>query len=433
MINRREFLAAGGAAAALAGCGAFGRDYSVPGLPVPKPAQLAWQQAELGVLFCHELHVFVEGRYNQGAARRTPIPDPNIFNPVDLDTDQWIEAAAAMGARFAIFTASHESGFRLWQSDANPYCLKAVKWRGGRGDVVADFVESCRRYDVRPGIYMGTRWDAHLGVLDFLTQPDARISQEAFNRMIEREVEEICSRYGDLFELWFDGGILAPADGGPDVLPLFDRLQPHCLFYHSDQRADARWGGTESGTVQYPCWATVNMPETRTKTWNAAKQSLLSHGDPNGRDWCPAMSDAPIRNHEWFWEPGDEKKLYPVESLVNMHSKSVGRNSTLILGATPDTRGLIPDADVQRMKEMGDAIRRIYRNRVGRTAGRGTEVELALPRAASFDHVVLQEDIRYGERVREFVVEALQPGGEWRTVCTGECIGHKCVQKVERM
>ena len=47
--------------------------------------------------------------------------------------------------------------------------------------------------------------------------PGSPITQEAYNRMIEAEVEEICSRYGPLFELWFDGGAHGPKQGGPDV------------------------------------------------------------------------------------------------------------------------------------------------------------------------------------------------------------------------
>ena len=84
--------------------------------------------------------------------------DYNIFNPTRLDTDQWLKAAKAAGAKFAILTATHETGFGLWQSNANPYCLKAVKWRDGQGDIVRDFVTSCRKYGIQPGIYIGIRW-----------------------------------------------------------------------------------------------------------------------------------------------------------------------------------------------------------------------------------------------------------------------------------
>ena len=128
--------------------------------PTPSKQQLAWQEAELGVVFHYDLHVFDGKKYGQGGNRINPVPDYQIFNPKNLDTDQWIRSAKAAGAKFAILTATHETGFALYQSDVNPYCLKAVKWRNGKGDIVKDFVESCRKYDVKPGIYVGIRWNS---------------------------------------------------------------------------------------------------------------------------------------------------------------------------------------------------------------------------------------------------------------------------------
>ena len=144
----------------------------------------------------------------------------------------------------------------------------------------------------------------------------------------------------------------------------------------------------------------------------------------------PAMSDAPLRNHEWFWDKGDEKKLYPLKSLVNMYYNSIGRNSTLIIGLTPDNRGLMPEPDAKRCKEWGDTIRRIFSNCIGQTSGQGDVVELTLPKPASFDHVVLQEDIRKGERVRAYVLEAKQ-GNTWINLAKGTCIGHKRIHQLD--
>ena len=412
------------------------RAFADADIPKPTKAQLAWQEAELGVLICYELHTFNEGRYVQSRARVQPIENIDQFNPTELDTDQWIRTVKDMGAKFAILTASHESGFRLWQSDVNPYSLKSVKWGDGKRDIVCEFIDSCKKYDIKPGVYLGTRWNSHLGVYDFKVTDRSSITQQVYNEMIEKEVEEICSRYGDFFELWFDGGAYGPEKGGPDVLSVFEKYQKNCLFYHNYDRADARWGGSESGTVAYPCWAT--FPYKATGSGESAVNRhvqekgfrLLKQGDPDGKFWMPAMSDAPLRNHEWFWEPGDERKIYPLKSLVNMYYKSVGRNSTLILGLTPDDRGLVPDADVKRCREFGDTIRQIFSNKIAETSGKGDFVELNLKTKRTIDHVVIQEDIVNGERVREFKVEYFNDG-KWSELNAGTCIGHKRIIKVE--
>ena len=95
-----------------------------PEIIIPKPHQLKWHEAEMGAVFHYDLHVFDGIRYGQGNNRISPIEDYNIFNPTQLNTDQWVSAAKAAGCKFAVLTATHETGFGLWQSDVNPYCLK---------------------------------------------------------------------------------------------------------------------------------------------------------------------------------------------------------------------------------------------------------------------------------------------------------------------
>jgi len=402
--------------------------------PVPNKQQLAWQETELGVVFHYDLHVFDGVKYGQGGNRITPVEDYQIFNPKHLDTDQWIKAAKAAGARFAILTATHETGFALYQSDVNPYCLKAVKWRDGKGDIVKDFVESCRKYDVKPGIYVGIRWNSFFGVHDFKVNGEGDFQKNRqlwYKKMCEGMVTELCTRYGELFEIWFDGGADHPDNGAPDVLPIVKKYQPNCLFYHNLQLAEARWGGSESGTVPYPCWATFPNPYSHGGDTQAERMRLLKHGDPDGKYWMPAMSDAPLRGyngrHEWFWEPGDEEHIFPLENLMNMYYGSVGHNSTLIVGLTPDPDGLMPEPDVQRLKEWGNEIKRRFSNPIAQTSGEGEKLELELSGKKKINHIIIQEDIKNGERIRKYKLQALVKG-KWQTIGDGSCVGHKRIQ-----
>ena len=405
-------------------------------IPVPNHAQRAWQEAELGVIFHYDLHVFDQQKYNQAENRINPVYDYNIFNPENLDTDQWVRAAKAMGAKFALITATHETGFALYQSDINPYCLKAVRWQDGTGDIVRDFVNSCRKYGIQPGIYIGIRWNSFFGVHNFQVQGagDFRDNrQNYYNRMVEGMVTELCTRYGPLFEIWFDGGADHPGRGAPDVLPIVKKYQPHCLFYHNAQLAEARWGGSESGTVPYPCWATFPYPSADGITYPEIHENnfqLLKHGDPKGNYWMPAMSDAPLRGHngrhEWFWEPGDEPHIFPLESLIQMYYFSVGHNSTLILGLTPDPKGQLPKPDVQRLAEFGHAIARRFDHPLASVAGEGQSLILDLDDESMINQVMLQEKIIEGERVRGFQLSYFD-GSDWRSFYEGQCIGHKLI------
>jgi alpha-L-fucosidase len=407
-------------------------------LPVPNPAQLAWQKAELGFIFHYDLHVFDSSLYNQSHNRVTPMVDYNIFNPVHLDVEQWVLTAKAAGAKFALLTVTHETGFALYQSDVNPYCLKAVKWKDGKGDILRDFIAACDKHDMKPGVFIGIRWNSFLGVHDFKVDGTGQMQrnrQAYYNKMVEGMVTEICTRYGPLFEVWFDGGASSPQKGAPYVLTIVKKYQPDALFYHNDQLAEARWGGSESGTVGYPCWSTfpfnfTGSGESGPKEVGKDDYALLKNGDVNGRYWMPAMADAPLRGykgrHEWFWEPGDEAHIYPLNDLMEMYYKSVGRNATLIMGLTPDNRGLIPEPDVQRLKEWGNEINRVFDKPVGATSGGGKDISLQLKRQTSIRHIVIGENIAKGHRVKNFSVLA-RVRGKWVVVAGGTSIGQKFI------
>ncbi len=405
-------------------------------IPVPTAAQAAWQEAELGVVFHYDLHVFDGKKYNQSQNRISPVPDYNIFAPDTLDTDQWIKAAKDAGARFAILTVTHETGFALYQSDVNPYCMKALKWKNGKGDLLRDFVNSCRKYGLKPGVYLGIRWNSFLGIHDFKMQgsdPFAKNRQQAYKKMCEGMVEEVTTRYEDLFMIWFDGGASDPKTYGADILPIVERNQPNCLFYHNAQRADFRWGGSETGTVPYPCWATYPFPFSHAENTEEIFKNnfqLLKEGDKNGRYYMPAMADAPIRGyhgrHEWFWEPGDVAHIYPVKDLVRIYLNSVGHNATLVLGLTPNPDGLLDPQDVDTLAALGREIRTLFDRPLAAAGGTGKMFQLRIPDGKQVGQLVVQEDITKGQRIRAFEIQAYQKG-QWRTVFSGTSVGHKMI------
>jgi hypothetical protein len=136
-------------------------------LPRPTPEQAAWQDLELGMFICLDIATFTDG--SESDWPRQGHLDPNLYNPAKLNTDQWLEAAKAMGARYAVYVAKHCTGFISWQSDAYPYGVRQSKWRDGKGDVVADYVASCRKCGIRPGIYCSMPANAYCDVFDNCT------------------------------------------------------------------------------------------------------------------------------------------------------------------------------------------------------------------------------------------------------------------------
>ncbi|MBI4890691.1 MAG: alpha-L-fucosidase [Acidobacteria bacterium] len=418
-IHRREF-----ALSALLST----RIQAAPTVPRPTPAQAAWQDFELGIVFHFDMPVFEPGGWKDYKQAF----DPNLYQPRKLDTGQWLAAAKEMGCRYAIFTATHFNGFLQWQSDLYPYGLKQTSWRGGKADIFGDFVKSCHQAGIAPGVYLSCHRNAFQKVWNHRVDWGAGgAGQDAFARLGERMTEELVSRYGPLCEIWYDAGLLHPEQGGPNVVPIVDRHQKSTVFYHSPQRRQHRWIGNESGFAGDPCWAT--MPDLaaaeRAHQQSGPNRRMLLHGDPAGSLWSPAMVDVPIRNHEWFWRPNDDRKVYAPEAMVDMYYKSVGLNCNLIFGGTPDLDGLIPEADFRSYAAFGREIRRRFAKPLAETKGRGNTVTLALKKPARIDHVSIMETITEGERIRAYTVEAHTGAGQWSTLCSGESVGHKRIHK----
>jgi alpha-L-fucosidase len=385
----------------------------------PTHEQAAWQDMEVGMFIHYDIPVFKAGWNHRQYDQR---PDASIFNPRKLDTDQWMRAAKALGARYAVFVAKHGSGFMCWQSDLYPYGMKQSPYMEGKGDIVRDFVRSCRKAGVRPGIY------AHMGCNGYLEVDNPGLvnrgnggdpeKQARYARICEGMLDELWGRYGPLAEIWFDGGVLDPAKGGPDMLPILRRLQPKAIVFQGPA-ASIRWIGNEDGVAPYPCWAAT--PDTR---------DYSGPGVPDGARWLPGECDVPVRRGVWLWEPNTEDRLLSVDELMSLYERSVGRNCNLLLNANPDPDGLIPAPDMKRYEEFGAEIRRRYGKSVAETQGRGDALTLSMPHPRRIDAVIVQEQITEGERVRSYVLEVWADGA-WREICRGESIGHKRIQRFD--
>jgi len=404
-------------------------------LVVPTFPQIEWQDSEFGIIFHFDISVATNNIRSDNAVKETF--DPKEYNPAKLDTDQWVRAAKKAGATYAVFTATHFGGFLQWQSDLYPYGLKQAKWKNGKGDIVADFVKSCYKYNIRPGLYLSTHRNAFWQVDDHFVEwgkGKETDKQKEFNRICEKMTEELCSRYGRLLEIWFDAGVKIPSEGGPDVLPIFEKYQPNGVFYNSSQRSDFRWVGNENGFADYPCWAT--MPGGAYSHNAASWKNILGKGNPDGKVWSPAMVDIPLRGangvHSWFWKPEQENGVYSLQQLLKIYEQSVGRNSNMLVGTVINPEGLVPETDAQRLAEFGEALKEEYANSLGNTNGEGKNFTTKLKEPASLKKYVLQEEIQFGERVQSYLVKGQSANGIWVEIDKGSCIGHKRIGEINR-
>jgi alpha-L-fucosidase len=376
-------------------------------LAVPTPAQAAWQDLEFGMFVHLAPNTWQDKEYDDLSLSPAQVM-------TDIDASQWADVARSLGARYVVLVAKHVGGFCLWQTGTTDYSIRNSPWKNGRGDVMADLAAACKARGLGLGVYLSPRDDRHgAGLSGRCATPEA---QDAYNAIYRTQLTELLSRYGPIVELWLDGSSVVPT---ADIVATH---QPDAMVFQGPQ-ATIRWVGNEDGFAPYPCWNALPREDARTGNATALQS------DPDGDAWMPVEVDVSVRRPDWFWNSTDEKNLLTLDQLMEIYYRSVGHGAHLLLNFPPDRSGRIPAADAARAREFGDALRARFGAPVAVAAGHGRKLTLELGTPTRVDHLVLQEEITEGERVREYRLEA-RVGGEWRVVGEGSAIGQKRIHPV---
>lgn len=366
--------------------------------PVPTGAQLEWQDMEY-YMFCHfGPNTFTDKEWGDGTE------DPDVFNPDSLDCDQWAATAEAAGMKGIIITAKHHDGFCLWPSAYSNHTVARSSWRGGRGDVLAELSEACRAHGLKFGIYISP-WDRN----------HPAYGTPEYNEVFAGTVREAHEKYGPVFEQWFDGAC-KPKPGQrkmPYDWNLFNStvraVSPDAVIF-SDVGPDCRWVGNEKGYVGETNWCRLDV-EGFAPGLEAPDRDTLNSGNVHGACWIPAECDVSIRPG-WFYSPGTDDRIKSVDELMEIWFASVGRGANLILNVPPDRTGRINAADSLRLMEFRAARESYF------TKGEAAKC------------AVIQEDIRYGQKIKSFVVE-VREGWHWREIASGTTVGHKRIVRFD--
>lgn len=423
-MQRRQFLygVAGGAAGlglssplaakamSLAGNSFSLESHATTQGPAARPTrqQAAWQNLEFGMF----IHLAPNTWQNlQGDNLSTPLSE---IDPVDLNTDQWVDTAISMGAKYVVFVAKHQGGFCMWQTETTPYSIRNTPWQHGKGDVLGDIRNSCDKRGLPLGVYVSPR-DAYFGA-GIGGKCKTAAEQKKYNAIYREQLTEVFTRYGKMVEIWFDGSTVTP------VGDLLKRYQPDAMIFQGPE-ATIRWVGNENGFAPYPCWNGIDAAEAHTGTATAL------NSNPDGSVWMPVECDVSMRRPDWFWTTTNANKVMTLDELLSVYYRSVGRGAQLLLNIPPNTKGLMAAPDCAAAKELGDELRRRFTHSIAETRGTGAEVTLQLTHPTRIDTVILQEKIMGGERVRAYTLEG-QVNGEWHTLASGSAVGNKRIQPV---
>jgi alpha-L-fucosidase len=425
-MDRRSFLQVG--AASLAACALPRGRAVIPPLdrPTPSAAQLQWHRDELAMFLHFGVNTFTNREWGDGTE------SPSIFNPSALNARQWAQTARSAGFKAMILTAKHHDGFCLWPTKTTTHSVAASPFRGGKGDVVREFADACRREDLRVGLYLSP-WDRN---------HPAYGDSARYNDVYVAQLTELLTQYGPIAEVWFDG---ANGEGPNGKKQIYDwprvwgevkRLQPDAVIF-SDAGPGVRWCGNERGTAGDPNWATVDP--TKVPFPGADGPGIvdaLQHGDRDGTVWRPAEVDVSIRPG-WFHHPAEDTRVRSIDNLVNLYFSSVGRNGKLLLNVPPTSEGLIHAIDVERLTGMRQELERQFgnkapvSNREWRVTGpRTAQLDVDFGRARSVSILRLEEEISRGQVVAAYRVEGSDAAGAWKPLSRGTTIGNTKLDRI---
>lgn len=397
---------------------------------IPSSRQVAWQQRELEILVHFGMNTFSGREWGTGRE------DPKAFSLTNLDCLQWVETAKAFDAKAAILVAKHHDGFCLWPSKFTDHSVRNSPWRNGKGDVVRDFSDACRMAGLAFGVYLSPA-DLH--------EPSFGRNSRKYNEFFCNQLRELLTEYGEIAQVFFDGANPPGRQQGydfPRYYRLIRELQPNAVI--SIRGPDVRWVGNEIGRARESEWSLIPIPKPPLEhDWpDLTAEDLGSREKLKGAKylhWYPAVADVSLRRG-WFWQPNTEASIKSVNELVRIYEDSVGRNAGLQLNIAPDRSGRIPEPDVKRLKEFGDALRGLFGTNLLATTNAtvqpmafhsdGTASQLVRFRnPMHLRYVVLQEDITKGQRVEEFEVIATDVNGRSH-VFSATTIGWKRILRI---
>lgn len=410
--------------------------------PIPTINQLNYHQEELAAFIHFGMNTFTNKEWGDGTE------SPQLFNPSDLDTDQWIKVLKETGFKRVILVVKHHDGFVLYPSSYTQHSVTYSPWKNGKGDVLREISDSANRYDMNLGIYLSP-WDAH--------HPDYHVdTQQAYNQYYLNQLKEILENphyghHGKFVEIWMDG---ARGEGAQKVTYDFEKwfeyiekqLPDVNLF--SSEATSVHWIGNERGTVSETKWHKLKK-----QTFSQLTNDQLNTGEADGDYYSVGEADVSIRSGWFFHENQSPKSL---SELMTIYFHSVGRGTPLLLNIPPNQNGKFDSKDIQRLYEFHEAIQALYHcsyildAKISVSSIRqhpmysihhlidgqdetlfafsndslqGTiEIDLSSPK--TIDLIEIKEAIQLGQRISQFVVE-VELNHQWIQYAKGTTVGYR--------
>lgn len=399
---------------------------------VPSERQLA--HYEMKKAFFHfGVNTFTDAEWGNGTELE------KAFDPTEMNVEQWIDVIKKAGFDLAIITAKHHDGFCLWPSKYTEHSVKNSPYKNGKGDVIREFTDACRKYGIKAGVYLSP-WDRNAPFW----------GTNEYSAYYAKQLTELMTEYGEIHEVWWDGAGSAetPYDWGLWASIIRENQPKACIFgsMGATPYVEMRWVGNENGTAGKRHYASVNAYDLEIE-----ERNFLNSGRLGGDRYIPSECDVSIRPG-WFYHASQDDQVKSVARLNRLWFESVGRNSIMLLNFPPDRRGLICDTDAKNAIHSNEHITKMLsknllenavitadstlsdkfcsqnllspdEDKFYASARKTTVIDIVLEKAETFNVFTVGEVLEAGERVSEWKLEAID-GENITLLAKATSIGH---------
>lgn len=435
---------------------------------IPNQVQKAMQRRGYGMFIHFGPNTFADVEWSDGSI---PVSQ---YNPTRLDPDQWVRVARDAGFRYVLLITKHHDGFCLWDSKYTDFDVASSPVKT---DVVKAVSDACRKYGLDFAVYYSL-WDRH--------EPSYRLEDKSkYIDFMCNQLTELLTNYGDVCELWFDGGWdRKVADWDLDrVYRHVKSIQPKCAVgvnhtieltpgSRRNAHPDSMTVDNKYGFQYFPSDFRLWDP----KIANRHDKKQYVH---DSKSYYMPFEHTICLSKAWTWfQKSDNCPVRDLDELEELFYWCTDNGNTLVVNVPPDKTGRIREHEADQVIALG---RRLNLRRgkplpkEGSIISAGAPVEASSQKAGlrpgnvtdggietrweagdtissltitldpekKFDKIAIFEycDMSYGNdgfstyrsnRITHYDIEVLR-GGEWRCIyCGNEPMGDCKVIRLSR-
>ena len=274
-----------------------------------------------------------------------PKASPKLFNPTDLQTDQWAQAAHSAKMKYGCLTTKHHDGFCLWPTAYSSYNISNSPFKR---DIVGELNKACKKYGIAFCIYFTVLdWhDADYPVHNpYDSSKNVTGNMTAFVTRMKNELKELITAYHP-FMLWFDGYWEKPwtAAYGKEIYTYIKSINPNVII---NNRL-----GKEPNNLHND----QNVGDYLTPEQQIGKLDMT-------QPWESCITIA----NQWAWKPNDSMKS--LKECIQTLVKTASGNGNLLLNTGPMMDGRMEARQVKLLKEMGNWLQQYGESIYGTKGG----------------------------------------------------------------